>query len=78
MEKKTDSKGNVYYDVGNVRVTCLGKTWGDSSGVRIQAYVGEGNKLHRGAELPVPDKATAYDIIAALTAALALKDDERK
>ncbi len=77
MQQNTDSKGNPYFDVHNLRVTCIGQTWGGSSGIRIQAYTGEGNMLHRGAELPVPDKATAYDLITAIVAALSLKDDER-
>ena len=78
MTPKIDSKGHQYFDVHNVRVTCIGETWGGSSGIRIQAYTGNGNQLHRGAELPVPDKATAYDIIAAIVAALDLKTVERE
>jgi len=73
----TDKKGNSYFAVSNIRVTCIGKTWKGSSGIRIQAYTGKGSKLHRGAELPVPDKATADDLIAAIVAALELKSDER-
>jgi len=78
MTPQIDGKGNGYFDVHNVRVTCIGKTWGGTSGIRIQSYTGKGRKLHRGAELPVPDKATAYDIIAALVAALDLKAEERQ
>lgn len=78
MDKQTDSKGNPYFNVGNLRVTCIGETWGGSSGIRIQAYTGNGSALHRGAELPVPDKATAYDLIAAIVAALDLKIEAPK
>ena len=73
MTVKKDAKGNEYFDVRNVRVTCIGKTWGGSSGIRIQSYTGKGGRLHRGAELPIPNKEVAYDIIAAVLAALALK-----
>lgn len=27
MQKKQDGKGNIYFDVGNIRVTTLSKTW---------------------------------------------------
>lgn len=74
MIKKTDSSSNDYFNVGNIRVTCIEKTWGDSSGIRIQAYTGDGNKLHRGAELPVPDEKTAYKLISAIVAAFELKN----
>jgi len=40
MIKKIDGKGNEYFDVENIRVTCVGKTWGGDSGIRIQAYKG--------------------------------------
>jgi hypothetical protein len=77
MKKQTDSAGNEYFDVGNIRVTCIEKTWGESSGLRIQAYKGEGNKLHRGAELLVPDEATAYKLISAIVAAFELKNQNQ-
>lgn len=76
MEKKTDSKGNDYFDVGNIRVSCIGKTWGGSSGIRIQAYDANGSKVYPGPELPVPDEATAYRLIAAIVAAFELKNSE--
>jgi hypothetical protein len=74
MIKQIDSKGNEYFDVENIRVTCVGKTWGGDSGIRIQAYKGTGKSLHQGAELPVPDAATAYKLIAAIVAAFELKN----
>lgn len=69
MQTQTDSAGNVYVDVGNIRVTSVPQTWSGDSGIRIQAYKAEGG-LHRGAELPIPDKATAYDLLAAIQRAL--------
>ena len=69
MTMQSDNKGNQYVDVDNIRITCVGKTWGGDSGIRIQAYKGDGKKLHQGAELPVPDEATAYKLIAAIVAA---------
>lgn len=76
MIKKIDGKGNEYFDVENIRVTCVGKTWGGDSGIRIQAYKGTGNSLHQGAELPVPDAATAYKLIAAIVSAFELKNSK--
>lgn len=72
MIKKIDSKGNEYFDVDNIRVTSIGNTWGGNSGIRIQAYKGKGKSLHRGAELPASDPATAYRLIAAIVAAYEL------
>jgi len=76
MEKKTDGKGNDYFDVDNLRVTSVGKTWGGNSGIRIQAYKGKGMSLHQGAELPASDPATAYRLIAAIVAAYELKNSK--
>lgn len=70
MTPQTDSRGQAYFDVGNIRVTAIGKTWGGSSGLRFQAYSGKGNALLRGAELPVPDPATAYQLMTSIVAAL--------
>ena len=75
MDKKIDSKGNEYFDVDNIRVTSIGKTWGGNSGIRIQAYRGKGMSLHKGAELPASDPATAYQLIAAIVAAYELKNN---
>ena len=74
MEKKIDSSGNDYFDVGNISVSCIGKTWWGGSGIRIQAYDSEGKKVYPGPELPVPDEATAYQLIAAIVAAFELKN----
>lgn len=76
MKHTVDSKGNTYYEVENIRVTCIGETWGGDSGIRIQAYKGEGKKLHRGAELPISNEATAYKLIAAIVAAFELKNKD--
>ena len=76
MGKKVDGKGNEYYDIRNIRITCIGETWdGENSGIRIQAYTGKGNQLHKGAELPIPDKETAYDLISAIIAVFNLKKE---
>ena len=61
MEFKTDSSGQVYVDVDNVRLTFIPsesrppeKNWADKKYyVRFSAYTGEGNKIHLGAELPI-------------------------
>jgi len=68
---KTDGSGNTYYDVGNIRITCIPQTWDNNKpGLRIQAYKGSGDALFQGAEIPIPDKATAYDFIKAVAEAL--------
>lgn len=69
MKVETDSAGNAYVDVENIRVTAVPKTWSGDAGIRIQAYKGDGG-LHRGAELPIPDKSTAYDFLRAIQRAL--------
>ncbi len=70
MDKMKDGKGNIYFDVGNIRITCIGSSWDGGPGIRVQAYKGSGRSLHRGAELPVPDASTAYNLIAAIVSAL--------
>jgi len=70
MQEKKDGKGNVYFDVGNIRVTTLPKTWDGNPGIRIQAYKGDGNKLFQGAELPIANKETAFDLFAAIHKAI--------
>lgn len=70
MSEKQDGRGQVYFDVDNIRVTVIPETFNGNPGIRIQAYTGEGNKLHQGAELPIRDKETAFDILAAIHKAL--------
>lgn len=65
-----DSSGNTFFDVGNIRVTALPDTWAGKPGIRIQAYKGQGDALFQGAELPIEDRAAAYDLIRALGHAL--------
>jgi hypothetical protein len=70
-ETKRDSADNVYFDVGNIRVTAIEKTWDEEKrGIRISAYKGKGKALFQGAEIAIPDKQTAYDLIRAITNAL--------
>lgn len=69
-----DSKGNIYFDVHNIRITKLNSTWGGNPGIRIQAYQGKGKKLHRGAELPIQNKEVAFDLFNVICKAL---EDEK-
>lgn len=69
MEPQTDGAGHVYFDVGNIRVTAIPETWSGEPGIRIQAYKPEGG-LFQGAELPVPRKGTAFDLLRAIHRAL--------
>lgn len=68
----TDGKGNKYINAQNVRITLVDKTnnpdkdWANiQKYIRIQAKTGEGNKLHRGAELPFRDDSDLLDFISA-------------
>ena len=71
--RKTDGPGHSYFDVENIRITCIPQTWDNNKpGLRIQAYTGSGDALFQGAEIPIPDKATAYEFIKAIAQALEL------
>lgn len=65
-----DQTGNEYFEVGNIRVTALDRTWDGVPGIRIQAYKGTGKSLFLGAELPIKDRDTAYEFIRAIVQAL--------
>jgi len=65
MEEKMDSRGNPYIDVGNIRITYVPNTWDEIPGLRVQAYK-QDDTLHRGAEIPIPDKAMAFDLLEAI------------
>ena len=68
---ETDNAGNNYFDVENIRITALPRTWDNNKpGLRIQAYKGKGEALFQGAEIPVADKQTAYELIKAIAKAL--------
>ena len=67
-----DNAGQKCFDVGNIRITCVASTWSGEPGLRIQAYKHDpanSKALHRGAEIPVPDRDVAYELIMALCAA---------
>ncbi len=70
MKSNKDGTGKEYYDVENIRVTVLDETWSGSPGLRIQAYKGDGKKLFQGAELPIPNKEIAFDLLTAIHNAL--------
>jgi hypothetical protein len=62
----TDKNGNKYLEAKNVRVSYVkqknrasSKNWPGSDVIRIQAYTGEGQRLHQGAEYPVDDSGVA-------------------
>jgi len=65
MEEKVDGSGNVYAEVGNIRITLVPETWAGQPGVRIQAYKEE-DGLNPGREIPLPTKKDAYDLIEAI------------
>jgi len=72
METKTDSSGNSYVDVGNIRLTMVGQAnapeyWQGHDCIRINAYRGsDNNSLHQGAMIPLTSKQTIVELIEAL------------
>jgi hypothetical protein len=72
MEK--DSRGNVYFEVDNIRITYVescnrnpDKDWPGTDVIRIQAYRdGESSLLHRGAEIPIDTSEKINELISAL------------
>jgi hypothetical protein len=69
----TDSSGNRYDEVSNVRLTYVSKesrsdadSWSKGDVLRIQAYQGNGDRLHRGAELDLRDSGTILKLIEVL------------
>jgi hypothetical protein len=70
MNPKTDKTGNLYFDRGNVRITILKQTWAGCPGIRIQSYKGKTRRLHRGAEVPLPDRASAGEVIQLVARAI--------
>ena len=74
MITKTDSKGNVYIEVGNLRISYIEqknrnslKDWPSADVIRIQAYRGGGNSLHLGAEYPVENDKSVYNLFEAFS-----------
>jgi hypothetical protein len=76
MEAKTDDAGNMFFDVGNIRVTVVKTALNTTDpGIRFQAYVGEKNSaLMRGPEIPIPNEQVAYDLIQVIANALELTE----
>lgn len=74
MEIKKDSKGNSYVEVDNLRITYVDcknrssiKDWPNADVLRVQAYRGGANKsLHQGAEYPIYNDKSAYNLIEAI------------
>ena len=65
-----DGRGNTYFDVENIRITCVPETFDGNPGLRIKAYKGQSNSLFSGAEIPIPDKSTAFDLLKTISKAL--------
>lgn len=74
MTLKTDSKGQLYADVDNVRITYVPAerpnpeaVWTRHDAIRIQAYrEGTTGALHSGAELPIPSSEVFAQFVAAI------------
>ena len=75
MEIQTDSKGNVYIEVGNLRISYIEqknrsntKDWPGADVLRIQAYRDSNSKaLHQGAEYPVYNEKDIYKLFRAIS-----------
>jgi len=74
MKTEIDSKGNVYIEVGNLRISYIEqknrtsiKDWPNADVIRIQAYRGEGKALHQGAEYPVENDKNIYSLFEAFS-----------
>jgi len=73
-EIKTDSAGNQFVDVDNVRLTYVkantrspDANWSGHDVIRIQAYRGgENNALHSGAEFPIESPTSIHHLIISL------------
>lgn len=74
MKEGKDGSGNIYIEVNNIRVTQIPVTWAGVPGLRIQAYTGEGKKLHKGAEIPISKNETILDLISAIITLTKNKD----
>lgn len=67
---KKDSKGNLYVEMENIRLTYVQresrpseKDWPGKDVIRIQAKRGKGDSLHRGAELPVENQKSMINVV---------------
>lgn len=72
MNVQTDSSGNDYVEIGNIRVTKVPEVWGGErgAGLRIQAKRGDGG-LFQGAEIPIEgDEERRQGMLAAVAWAL--------
>lgn len=71
---KTDSSGNIYEDVANIRVTykrqsnrTADKDWADTDVLSFRAYKNsDTDSLHMGAELTLKNRETILELIEAL------------
>ena len=74
MEIKIDSKQNKYIEIDNLRITYVKrinrstiKDWPEADVIRIQAYRGnESKSLHQGAEYPVYDEKSAFNLLGSM------------
>lgn len=74
METNKDSKGNIYIEVGNLRITYVEqknrsslKDWPSADVIRIQAYRNSSKALHKGAEYPVENEKSVYNLFEAFS-----------
>lgn len=74
MKTQKDSKGHVYVDVDNIRITYIpardrdgSKEWAGSDVIRVQSYKGPTDRsLHMGAELPVATPEVLGQFVAGI------------
>jgi hypothetical protein len=75
MKTHKDSKGHIYADVENIRVTYIpasdrdaSKDWAGSDVIRVQAYKAPApdRSLHMGAEIPISSPEVFGEFVGAI------------
>lgn len=74
MKTQIDSSGNIYIEVGNLRISYIEqknriaiKDWPSADVIRIQAYRNSSKALHKGAEYPVENEKSIYNLFEAFS-----------
>ena len=70
MRAQTDSEGQAYFEVENLRITIKPQVWGGGPpGLSFRARKENGG-LYQGPEVPIESEATALDLLEAIVQAV--------
>jgi len=72
-----DQKGQKFIIFEGVKITAVKRTYSGDPGISIRAFHEDpsiSKRTHMGPEIPIPDRETAMDFIAAILNALLLVD----